>query len=295
MLKKITSILLCVIILILTCNCNVYAKSDANAVLQDFINNNITSNMSNYDKLVAITKYVAENYDYKEGYNTYSSMIENGGGTCIASTSMICKLCSMVGIDCRSRSGAKESGAGSAHVNAIALIDGKYYVAEAGYAGTKPRPYNVFEEPMGYMYTINKDNTVTIDQYDGFDENVIIPSEIDGHTVTTIANKTFNSNVKTVVLPNTVTKLEDEAFYFCIELEKVTLSNNLKEIGKDVFYYCNKLQSIKIPDSVQVIKGANFKYCTSLKNISVGKNFTIEDNILYSADKTKIIEALPRI
>ena len=295
MVKKITILLLCLIIIISTFSCKTYANTDVEKVLQDFIDNNITSDMSDYDKLVAITKYTAENYEYKEGYTSYSSMIRNGGGTCLASTSMICKLCSMVGIDCRSRSGAKESGAGSAHVNAIALIDGKYYVAEAGYNHPKPRPYNVYEEPMGYMYRVTKDNTVTIEQYDGFDENVIVPSKIDGHTVTCIGKKAFNSNVKSVVLPNTITKLEDNAFYFCIGLEKVTLPNSLVEIGTDVFYYCNKLQSIKIPDSVKIIKGANFKYCTSLKSISVGKNFIIEDNIIYSADKTKIIEALPRI
>jgi hypothetical protein len=58
-------------------------------------------------------------------------MVIYEGGDCWASTATIIRLCNMVGIKAHGRSASRDSGAGSGHQNAIALINGKYYISEA--------------------------------------------------------------------------------------------------------------------------------------------------------------------
>ena len=47
-----------------------------------------------------------------------------------------------------------------------------------------------------------------------------------------------------VVLPDTVTSIGDEAFYCCKSLESITIPNTVTSIGADAFYYCSNLAHI---------------------------------------------------
>ena len=84
------------------------------------------------------------------------------------------------------------------------------------------------------LVAYNNDNTATITGFEGtisYDKEIIIPSTIDGYTVTTIGEKAFDScNLGRVVFPNT-----------------------LKDIGKNAFNNCHYLVSVVIPDGVSVI------------------------------------------
>ncbi len=70
------------------------------------------------------------------------------------------------------------------------------------------------ETSSDFTYTINTDNaSVTITGYSGGDANVVIPTEIDGMTVTEIANNTFSKiDMESVSVPRTVTSIGDTAF-----------------------------------------------------------------------------------
>ena len=63
-----------------------------------------------------------------------------------------------------------------------------------------------------FTYEVIFDGTARITHYDGGEENVIIPSEIDGYTVTRIYEGTFAQapQVKSIDIPISVTLLEDE-------------------------------------------------------------------------------------
>ena len=70
-----------------------------------------------------------------------------------------------------------------------------------------------------------------------------IPSEISGYPVTTIASDAFKNSLelKKLVLPKTVKKVEANAFSGCINLESITLySEELASIG---FINLNQLSS----------------------------------------------------
>ena len=73
------------------------------------------------------------------------------GGDAWASVNTINYLCQKVGIKSYARYAGNDPGTNSGHRNAIAYIDKKYYICEAGYAYYRlNRPYNVSEEPLGY-------------------------------------------------------------------------------------------------------------------------------------------------
>ena len=54
--------------------------------------------MTEYQKLEAITNYVADTYNYSPDYSSGISMIISGGGDCWASCDLIMSLCDLVGI-----------------------------------------------------------------------------------------------------------------------------------------------------------------------------------------------------
>ncbi len=98
-------------------------------------------------------------------------------------------------------------------------------------------------------------------------ERLVIPSTVDGKTVTGIADHAFfRYNAATeLVIPNTVTSLGVSAFESCENLEKITLSNKLTLIPDRCFSACESLEEIVIPESVRIIGYMGFAECESLK------------------------------
>jgi len=86
-----------------------------------------------------------------------------------------------------------------------------------------------------------------------------------------------STSLKTVVIPDTVTTMDDRVFEDCSALESVTLSNQLEEIPQYAFETCTSLASIHIPDSVTVIGSRAFDSCSSLVTVEGMKSVdTIE-------------------
>lgn len=70
-----------------------------------------------------------------------------------------------------------------------------------------------------------------------------------------------------IIIPDSVTRIGKNAFYYCQRLTDVKLPKNLKEIGSSAFYYCNSLTSIVIPDGVTSIGVMVFNRCDNLTSI----------------------------
>ncbi len=100
-----------------------------------------------------------------------------------------------------------------------------------------------------FEYSNDDYGTIIITGYKGTSSNVVIPSEIDGKSVTEIG---------------------EQAFWTCTELTSVTIPDSVESIGRRAFYCCTKLADITIPDSVESIKSSAFESCTELKKIKIG-------------------------
>lgn len=142
-----------------------------------------------------------------------------------------------------------------------------------------------------FVYIIKADKTAEIVEYNGTDENVVIPAEVNGYTVTGISGwsgKPTNSHplgvitgafknnktIKTVVIPDTVKYIDDESFYGCTALESVTFGNGVEEIGDYAFENCASLSKVYIPVSVKKIGAEAFGY-TFGSELTLNKNFSM--------------------
>ena len=101
------------------------------------------------------------------------------------------------------------------------------------------------------------DGTMKITEFinNGNETIVEIPEKISGARVTVIGAGAFKGhlNVTHVSIPDTVTLIEDYAFYACNDLVSVDLSANVREIGNYAFSDCNYLISINLPYALRTL------------------------------------------
>ncbi len=102
-----------------------------------------------------------------------------------------------------------------------------------------------------FSYTTNA-GSATITGYSGSGGDVIIPSAIDGLSVTAIG---------------------DRAFFLVPGLTGVTIPDSLRSIGERAFEGCG-LTSLTIPGTVTNISAGAFAYCSGLTNVSLPPNLT---------------------
>jgi len=95
------------------------------------------------------------------------------------------------------------------------------------------------------------------------------------------------------VVPASVTRIEDHAFYFCSALSGVTLPEGLQSIGYGAFVQCDSLGSLIIPSSVSMIRPGSISECNALQSITVtepNENYTSQDGVLFNDDLTTLIQ-----
>ncbi len=160
-------------------------------------------------------------------------------------------------------------------------------------------------DPQNLFYTLDAD-TLTAEVYipttskSAFPlTSIIIPNSVkkgeNFYTVSRIGNKAFSElkNVKTIVVPPSVTYIGKNAFDGCEHLESITLPDGLTEIGKNAFAYCWSLKTISIPNSVETIGEGAFWFCSGLTGFAVGEenaSYSSENGVLFNKDKTVLIQ-----
>jgi hypothetical protein len=80
------------------------------------------------------------------------------------------------------------------------------------------------------------------------------------------------------VIPNSVSKIGEEAFYYCTALNSINIPNSVEVIGRSAFYACTNLNAISLPRSLTIIEDYAFKYCSSLISVTVDINKPLEIN-----------------
>ena len=117
-----------------------------------------------------------------------------------------------------------------------------------------------------YEYTTDYKGNAIITRYKGPDTDVVIPSELDGHSVTSIGTRAFfcHSGIKSVVIPDSVTEINPFAFTNCTGLSSVVIPDTITYIGGYAFLYCSSISSVTLPPSLTSIQPYTFYGCTSL-------------------------------
>ena len=83
-----------------------------------------------------------------------------------------------------------------------------------------------------------------------------------------------NQKIESYIIPDSVTKIGDYAFFRCSSLSDIVIPDSVTDIGKCAFESCSYLSSVVIPDSVTDIGDYAFAGCNSLSNIVIPDSVT---------------------
>ena len=143
------------------------------------------------------------------------------------------------------------------------------------------------------------------------------------HSVKIIGKHSFfmADNLKKIVIPRGVVKLENNPFSGCSKLEVINHSSYInivdkviynkfrtsvlgcinsivsdelkllpvKSIGRNSFWNCKGIKKIILPSTLKQIGYNPFVGCSNVHFESDSENYVVDDDILYNKDKTKII------
>jgi hypothetical protein len=108
------------------------------------------------------------------------------------------------------------------------------------------------------------------------DENTEIKDMVIPNSLTSIGNYAFSgcSGLTSVTIPNSVTSIGGGAFEYCSGLTSVTIPNSVTSIGDYAFQSCSGLTSVTIPNSVTSIGWATFSRCSALTSVTIPNSVT---------------------
>lgn len=134
-------------------------------------------------------------------------------------------------------------------------------------------------------YADSSDFTIiagVITSYNSDKTNIIVPDKINGRTPTSILRSVFkNSNLTSIVLPDTITTLGTSCFEGSTKLRHITANGVTLFSGDNVFSGCTELREEVMPN-LKTVTASAFKDCSKLRAIDFGENITEFKNSLFS-------------
>lgn len=196
-----------------------------------------------------------------------------------------------------------------------------YYPGDSYYVEDDLYLYAVWEKEGGnepptsgdFEYSVSPyDLTVTITGYNGSGGDVVIPSTLNGYTVTDIGERAFDSEttITSLTIPNTIERIGLYAFSGCSILDRLYISDleswlkvELKGTASHPFigstvgnlYIAGELATeITIPNSVTNIGNGLFCNCRSLKRVTISEGITgVGQSVFYFCTSLESV-TLPR-
>lgn len=147
-------------------------------------------------------------------------------------------------------------------------------------------PTEIFTEDV-YQYYINENGEAVIHKFTGKYNSAVsvyVPETLGGAPVTVIGRRAFEgleNRFDLIYLPNSVTRIENNAFADSKRIRQIRISPNLESIGHRAFYGMTELWAvgyydtyedvdngkIMLPDTVKVIPTEAFRECNNLFRI----------------------------
>ncbi len=101
------------------------------------------------------------------------------------------------------------------------------------------------------------------------------------------------TTLKTIILPNSVSTIQNESFRGCTNLVSVTLPEALTTIKVLAFGSCSSITTITIPNSVSTIESMAFMSCSGLSSITLSNTLTSIDNNVFDSCKKLSLISIP--
>ena len=113
-------------------------------------------------------------------------------------------------------------------------------------------------------------------------EKIIIPN-----SVTKIDNSAFGActNLKEMEIPSAITSIGNDAFNGCTALKEIVIPKTVTSIGTSMFSNCTSLECAVIHDSITVVPDSTFANCVNLVEVSLPDTMTsIKTNAFKNCD-----------
>lgn len=125
------------------------------------------------------------------------------------------------------------------------------------------------EENGPFTFELLADGTMEVSRCErDVSGEVIIPDMVDGKKVTSIGSSAFYyCKMKAVTIPEGVTKISQEAFSCCKQLEQVIFPKSIVSIESSAFSSCIKLRTVTIPEGITEIPRGAFSSCWRLEQV----------------------------
>lgn len=123
----------------------------------------------------------------------------------------------------------------------------------------------------------NKVENYSVTKLEGtFRDHTNIRSVIIPNSVTLIGDYTFYGaySLKSITIPNSVTSIGKYAFSYILDLKRIELPDSITNIGENAFYVCRGLEYVKFPQNITTIPNGAFRECWSLKEIVIPSKIT---------------------
>ena len=145
-----------------------------------------------------------------------------------------------------------------------------------------------------YTYALASDSeSYVIMEYNGDEENIIIPSSYDNKTISRIGSFAFygNNTIKTLQINDNIKTIGGLCFGDCKNLISVVFSSGGEcDIGHCAFRGCTKLENLDLTGCSK-LRASCFAWCTGLKEVTCPKNVVyFGANIFYNCNIELIIE-----
>ena len=146
---------------------------------------------------------------------------------------------------------------------------------------------NVYAESLTIV--IENDYCKVIGVAQGFNRQIVeVPSSQFSLPVKIIGSSAFvmKQTITSLTLPNTITTIEDFAFYGCTQLVNFNSSTELTTIMQNAFASCISLQSFSVGDKTNYIGKNTFQNCSSLTSIT----FATKNGWAFYDGQTKVMD-----
>ena len=151
----------------------------------------------------------------------------------------------------------------------FASIDGILYKKENGViteAVLCPQQHTRYEVAL----TLGDEEPADVDAAKALAQKFIKEDYLE--TLNKIVEDENNKVGKTLVLPETVTKIGQLCFAYCDKFIDIKLPDGLKEIETMAFFKCSALKEINLPDSLEIIGSDAFSKCEKFDYLYIPKN-----------------------
>ena len=152
----------------------------------------------------------------------------------------------------------------------FAVVSMMCLFALAGIAGAAAQEVQKANPATDFEYDLNQaGDGVIIQKYKGTATEVVIPAEIEDFPVVGVGVEAFSeTNIVSVVFPDSIRWTGYSCFEDCESLQKVILSKNLQYINRYLFKDCTALKTIILPNSIEAIYQQSFQNC-GLESIDI--------------------------